>query len=55
MPPRLAGAGKRPARSAVDPELLQPLASEMHGALLALTPGKEPVREGGRDLVRREA
>ena len=39
---------------AIDPELLQPLASEMHGALLALTPGKEPVREGGRDLVRRD-
>jgi Fe-S cluster assembly protein SufD len=45
----LGGGGPQ----AIDPELLQPLASEMHGALLALVPGKESVREGGRDLARR--
>ena len=45
----------RPAEEVpVDPELLRPLAGEAHGALLCLTPGREPQREGGRDLVRRE-
>jgi Fe-S cluster assembly protein SufD len=38
----------------VDPELLQPLAGEAHGALLSLTPGLEPLRDGGKDLARRD-
>lgn len=40
--------------AAIDPELLRPLAGETHGALLALTPGKEPVQEGGMGLSRRD-
>lgn len=39
--------------AAIDAELLRPLAGEMHGALLAQTPGKAPVQEGGKDLARR--
>ena len=38
----------------VRPELLQPLAGEAHGALLSITPGLEPLREGGKDLARRD-
>jgi len=38
----------------VDPALLQPLAGEAHGALLCVTPGVEPIREGGKDLARRD-
>jgi Fe-S cluster assembly protein SufD len=37
----------------VDPELLQPLAGDAHGALLSVTPGFSPRREGGKDLARR--
>ena len=38
----------------VESELLKPLAGEAHGALLCLTPGLEPRREGGKDLARRD-
>jgi Fe-S cluster assembly protein SufD len=42
------------SRVEVDSELLQPLAGDTHGALLCLTPGLEPRREGGKDLARRD-
>jgi Fe-S cluster assembly protein SufD len=42
------------SRVEVDSELLQPLAGDTHGALLCLTPGVEPRREGGKDLARRD-
>jgi Fe-S cluster assembly protein SufD len=38
----------------IRPELLQPLAGEAQGALLCITPGLEPRREGGKDLARRD-
>jgi Fe-S cluster assembly protein SufD len=38
----------------IRPELLQPLAGEAQGALLSITPGLEPRREGGKDLARRD-
>jgi Fe-S cluster assembly protein SufD len=42
------------SRVEVDSKLLQPLAGDTHGALLCLTPGFEPRREGGKDLTRRD-
>jgi Fe-S cluster assembly protein SufD len=53
MPRNSLSLGAAP-RVEIDSELLQPLAGDTHGALLCLTPGLEPRREGGKDLARRD-